>query len=109
MACFLVDENLPHSLIRELEKLGHKASHVCNVGLAGRSDEDVLAYAKAHGPAVITCDKGLGNQKRFPSGATGEYSSRGSQTSSSSERKKSSSSKPSHRCLPRRLTGALSS
>ena len=69
MADFLVDENLPHSLARDLEKRGHKAHHVCEVGLAGRSDGALLAYARAHGLAVLTCDKGLANQRRFPLGS----------------------------------------
>ena len=42
---FLVDESVDPSLVLALEKLGWKAESVVDVGLSGRSDEDVLAHA----------------------------------------------------------------
>ncbi len=69
MASFLVDENLPGSLARHLQGLGHEAVHAFDVKLQGGSDEALVAYASSHGLAIITCDKGLANLRRFPLGS----------------------------------------
>ena len=69
MGAFLVDENLPRSLVRDLVVAGHQAVHVRDVGLHGRPDEDVVAYAAGKGLALTTCDKGIANSRRFPPGS----------------------------------------
>ena len=43
---FLVDEGVRTNVVQVLEKVGSKAEHVSEVGLAGHTDESVLAYAK---------------------------------------------------------------
>ena len=46
---FLVDEDLPRSLAGELRAAGVDAADVRDVGLRGRTDEEVLAYAAGDG------------------------------------------------------------
>ena len=45
----LVDENLPFRLSSFLRSRGFEAFDVREVGSKGSSDEDILAWAKAHG------------------------------------------------------------
>jgi hypothetical protein len=45
-ARFLVDEGIDPELARALSNLGYKSTSVKAAGLEGRSDEDVLAFAK---------------------------------------------------------------
>lgn len=68
MARFLIDEDLPRSLARGLRAAGLLAEDVRDVGLRGRPDDDVFAYATAHGHAVLSGDLGFGNLVRFPLG-----------------------------------------
>ena len=63
---FLVDESLDPSLVLALEKLGWKAKSVLDVGLSGRSDEDVLAYAWRKSHMLLTSDKDFLDDRRFP-------------------------------------------
>ena len=42
MASFLVDENLPRSPAPSLRKSGFEAQDVREVGLGGKSDDDVI-------------------------------------------------------------------
>lgn len=68
MARFLVDEDLPRSLTRDLRSAGFDIADVRDVGLRGRPDEEVLEYAVREDRAVITADVGFGNILRFPLG-----------------------------------------
>jgi predicted nuclease of predicted toxin-antitoxin system len=52
MAKFLVDEDLPRSLARELRQAGIDAVDVRDAGLRGRPDPDVLDFAKAPPEAI---------------------------------------------------------
>ena len=69
MAAFLVDEDLPRSLVKALGAAGMTAHHVIDVGLRGHSDDAVLAWAVAHALAVVTADVDFGNVLRFPPGS----------------------------------------
>ena len=66
MARFLVDEDLPRSLARELRATGLDAVDVRDAGLRGRSDRDVFAFAVSDRRAVVTGDLGFGNVLAFP-------------------------------------------
>ena len=68
MARFLVDEDLPRSVTRELRSAGFDVADVRDVGLRGRTDKEVLAYAVREARAVITADVEFGNILRFPLG-----------------------------------------
>ena len=63
---FLVDESLDPSLVLALEKLGWKAESVVDVGLSGRSDEEVLAHAWRKSHILLTSDKDFLDDRRFP-------------------------------------------
>lgn len=63
MTRFLVDAQLPPALARWLEKTGHHAQHVDDVGLARASDRDIWDYAIKTGAAVITKDEGFAQRK----------------------------------------------
>lgn len=56
---FLVDENLPVRLVDVLRAEGYQAEHAYDVGLRGRPDGDVFAYARTEGAALITQDHDL--------------------------------------------------
>lgn len=57
MAGFLFDANFSSKIAAFLRsELGLDAIHVADVGLVGRSDVDIVSYARAHERAVITFD-----------------------------------------------------
>jgi predicted nuclease of predicted toxin-antitoxin system len=66
---FLVDEDLPRSFARSLREGGFEAEDVRDVGLRGRSDEEVLRYAEEHNRILVTADLGFGNVFKFPRGS----------------------------------------
>lgn len=68
MPRFLIDEDVPRSTARLLRQRGFAADDVRDVGLRGRSDRDVFAYAQETQATLITCDKGFANLRRFPLG-----------------------------------------
>lgn len=63
---FLVDEDLDPAISRILRELGWNTKSVSEVGLRGRSDEAVFAYAWRHKRVLITCDRGYLDDRRFP-------------------------------------------
>lgn len=63
---FLVDENLPLLLVRQLISAGYEAEHVRDVGLASQDDTAVFAYAQTHHLTIITIDKGLSSIMLYP-------------------------------------------
>lgn len=56
MAHFLVDENLSRLFAPKLRSLQIRAEDVREVGLQGRDDEDILAYALAGRRTLVTAD-----------------------------------------------------
>jgi predicted nuclease of predicted toxin-antitoxin system len=66
VARFLVDEDLPRSLARELRESGIDAVDGRDVGLRGRSDAEIFAFAVAEGRVLLTADLGFGNVLAFP-------------------------------------------
>lgn len=68
MWAFLVDEDMPRSTAAVLRQAGHAAVDVRDVGLRGRSDDEVFARAQVTGAALITADKGFSNVLSFPPG-----------------------------------------
>ena len=64
---FLIDENLPRSLARQLRARGSDALDLREMGLAGVTDEKVAAIARAEGRAIITANyHHFGNPLLFP-------------------------------------------
>jgi predicted nuclease of predicted toxin-antitoxin system len=65
-ARFLVDEDLPRSTARALRSAGYEAEDVRDVGLRGRTDEQVFAYSQARSFTLMSADMGFTNPWRFP-------------------------------------------
>jgi predicted nuclease of predicted toxin-antitoxin system len=65
-ARFLVDENVPPELTRLLTERGYNAKSVSDIGMRGRSDEDVLARALRDNRLLITNDDDFREERRFP-------------------------------------------
>jgi hypothetical protein len=65
-ARFLVDENAGIEVARILQGYGYNAKFVTDLGLRGRSDEDVFAAAWKDGRIVVTHDADFLDNQRFP-------------------------------------------
>lgn len=65
-ARFLVDESLGVETAKFLRELGWNVKDVSEVGLSGRSDEDVLAYAFREKRILLTHDTDFLDDRRFP-------------------------------------------
>jgi|SRR2546425_3015000 len=65
-ARFLVDESLGHAVAEVLREDGWNAVYATDVGLGGRSDEDVLAHAWRENRVLITHDRDFLDDRRFP-------------------------------------------
>jgi len=65
---FLVDEDMSRSLVPALLTGGYDAVDVRDVGLRGKDDSIVFAYAQAHQRTLITEDLGFSNIILFPLG-----------------------------------------
>ncbi|MBI4491713.1 MAG: DUF5615 family PIN-like protein [Chloroflexi bacterium] len=59
---------MPRSAAVVLRQAGYTAEDVRDVGLRGRSDNEVFAHAQAQGEILVTADKGFANTLRFPPG-----------------------------------------
>jgi predicted nuclease of predicted toxin-antitoxin system len=69
---FLVDNSLSPRLAVLLEKSGHQAMHVRQLGLAAADDQTIFAAAARQGQVIIAQDTDFGTilalrQERFPS------------------------------------------
>ena len=64
-----VDENLPASLVSLLRERGIEADTVIEEGLAGSTDEDLLAAAREEDRMIVTLDRGFGDIRRCPPGS----------------------------------------
>ena len=62
----LVDEDLPRSLVRELQRAGIVSQHVLDLGVRGRSDDEILSLARSRDLTLLTGDVGFGNLLRYP-------------------------------------------
>lgn len=63
---FLIDANLPRSIVALVARLGHDVEFARDVGLAAAADADVVARAKAHRAALITRDMDFADIRRYP-------------------------------------------
>lgn len=60
MPLFLVDENLSPRIALWLRRLGYEAKAVCEVGLSGKTDEEIIAWLQKHNGILITSDLDFG-------------------------------------------------
>lgn len=63
---FVTDEDVPRSTARVLRDAGFDALDVRDVGLRGKSDAAVFAFAQQENRLLITCDMGFSNILNFP-------------------------------------------
>lgn len=63
---FLVDENLPSSLVQALIAAGYSAEHVRDVGLGHVDDSIIFDYAQQRSLTIVTIDKGLSSLLQYP-------------------------------------------
>jgi predicted nuclease of predicted toxin-antitoxin system len=63
---FLVDDNLPTTLADQLRAAGWTAEHTQDVGLRGRPDTQVFAYAQRQRATIVTQDHDLADRRIFP-------------------------------------------
>jgi predicted nuclease of predicted toxin-antitoxin system len=63
---FLVDESVDGEVAEYLRSKKYNARHVREIGLGGRSDEDVLAYAWKHSRMLVTHDTDFLNERIYP-------------------------------------------
>lgn len=63
---FLLDANMPRSAAGAVQRLGHEAVDVRDVGLGGADDAQIAAYAKEHKFALITRDFDFSDVRNYP-------------------------------------------
>jgi len=68
MLKFLLDENMPRSTAKALEKIGHEVIDVRDYNLSGKSDEKIFEFSQHEKAIILTADRGFGNILRFPLG-----------------------------------------
>ena len=62
---FLLDMNLPRSLVRRLCDDGHAARHVADLGLDRASDAEIVKVARAAEEVILTHDLDFGQLLAF--------------------------------------------
>jgi len=65
---FLADENVSPKSVSFLQNLGFDAVHVREVGLMGKSDEEVMEYALKERRILLTMDKDFADIRNYPPG-----------------------------------------
>jgi predicted nuclease of predicted toxin-antitoxin system len=63
---FLLDANMPRSAAGAVQRLGHEAVDVRDVGLGGADDAEIAAYAKEHKLALVTRDFDFSDVRNYP-------------------------------------------
>lgn len=64
--CFLVDESMGRQVAQILRSEGFNVRYVGDVGLIGRSDEDIFAEAWKDNRVIVTHDPNFLDNSRFP-------------------------------------------
>lgn len=67
---FLVDANMPRSAAGAVQRLGHDAVDVRDVGLGGADDAQIAAYAKEHKFTLVTRDFDFSDVRNYPAVCT---------------------------------------
>jgi|ERR1700733_9197121 predicted nuclease of predicted toxin-antitoxin system len=63
---FLIDANLPRSLIAAIQRFEHQVEFARDIGLAAASDEAIGARARQSGAALLTRDLDFADIRRYP-------------------------------------------
>ncbi|MBX9619910.1 MAG: DUF5615 family PIN-like protein [Hyphomicrobiales bacterium] len=62
---FLIDEQLPQKLARDLREAGYLANHVAELGLSGASDRALWAQALSRQAVLVTKDADFMSEARL--------------------------------------------
>lgn len=63
---FLIDEDLPRSIAQLIERYGHEAYDVRDIGLRGAKDSEIAAYVQGKGLCIITGDYDFADIRNYP-------------------------------------------
>jgi predicted nuclease of predicted toxin-antitoxin system len=63
---FLVDEDLPLSLVDVFERHEHEALHVVDAGIRGATDEQVARYARENEMCLVSGDLDFSDVRAYP-------------------------------------------
>lgn len=63
---FLIDANLPRSIVELIVRLGHQAEFARDIGLGDAPDRVVAAHAQATQAALLTRDLDFGDVRNYP-------------------------------------------
>jgi predicted nuclease of predicted toxin-antitoxin system len=63
---FLIDANLPRSIVTLVSGLGHEVEFARDIGLGAAPDSEVANRAKANAAALITRDMDFADVRRYP-------------------------------------------
>jgi len=63
---FLIDANLPRSVVALLKSLGHDVEFARDIGLADAPDRDIATRAKRTGAVLLTRDLDFANIRQYP-------------------------------------------
>ena len=65
----IVDEDMPRSTAELFQSMGFATLDIRDVGLRGRSDAEIFAFAQREHAVIVTGDMGFGNILRYPLGS----------------------------------------
>ena len=63
---FLIDADLPRSTKTLVEKFGHEALDVRDIGMGSAKDPVIASYAKNHQACLLTGDFGFADIRNYP-------------------------------------------
>ncbi len=63
---FLVDANLPRSLVAAIARLGHEVEFARDVGLGSAPDDAVATRARERAAAIVTRDLDFADVRNYP-------------------------------------------
>ena len=63
---FLLDANMPRSAVGAVQRLGHEAVDVREIGLGGAEDKHIAAYVQQHDLVLITRDFDFSDIRNYP-------------------------------------------
>jgi predicted nuclease of predicted toxin-antitoxin system len=61
---FLVDADLPQSVVQQLHSSGHEAIAAVDLGII--ADADIASYAREHGMCILTGDFDFADVRNYP-------------------------------------------
>ena len=63
---FLLDANMPRSVIAVCKARGHDAIHVADQGIGSAPDDEIAAFARSGGQVLLTRDLDFSDIRTYP-------------------------------------------